>query len=126
MANLYEEFKKKSTPGEFMGVLFQSRDIAHLTHLITTSFSEHKALNKYYNSLLDLTDTLAETSFGALGRYKIPVPASTSAGDFSTHLKDLKKYIQSSRTVFTGSHLQNIIDEIVALIDKTLYLLTLK
>ncbi|MEN9389320.1 MAG: hypothetical protein RLY61_404, partial [Candidatus Parcubacteria bacterium] len=37
------------TPSKFLGVLFQSRDIMHLTHLDTRSFAEHKALNAYYD-----------------------------------------------------------------------------
>ena len=46
------------TPGKFIGTLFHSRDTMHIAHLQTTSFAEHKALNGYYNGILDLTDTL--------------------------------------------------------------------
>jgi hypothetical protein len=43
------------------------------------------------------------------------------------HLTQLKDYVFKHRSVFGGenTHLQNIIDEIIALITKTLYLLTL-
>ena len=45
------------TPSKFLGLLFQSRDTMHLTHLDTRSFAEHKALNAYYDGILDLTDS---------------------------------------------------------------------
>lgn len=47
-------------PEIVLGQLFQSRDIMHLTHLATTSYAEHKALNKAYDGLLSLLDDLIE------------------------------------------------------------------
>ena len=49
------------TPGKFIGLLFQSRDMMHIAHLQTTSFAEHKALNGYYDGILDLADRDWET-----------------------------------------------------------------
>jgi hypothetical protein len=97
----------------------------HLTHLQTTSYAEHKALNKYYEGILDLTDNLIETYFGIAGKkssIKIPQSEFINA---QAHLKQLYSYIESNRGIFEESQLQNIIDEICALINKTQYLLTL-
>lgn len=119
---------KEVTPALFFGQLFQSRDIAHLCHLNTRSFAEHKALNEYYDGLLDLIDSLLESYQGSLsngGRVNIVIPSSEYC-NIQMHLTSVKQYISTHRyTVFKESQLQNIVDEILALIDKTNYLLTL-
>lgn len=109
---------------EFLGKLLHSRNVAHLVHLNTNSYAKHKDLNKYYESILDLFDDLAETSMGSIGKQSITVPEAKEE-DIDVHLQNLKVYIEGTRSSFGGSHLQNIIDEIVALIDHTIYLLTL-
>jgi len=119
---------KEVTPSLFFGQLMQSQDVAKLCHLNTKSYAEHMALGGYYDKLNDLTDDLIETYQGSLpnsGRVNIVVPSSEYC-NFQMHLTSLRQYISSHRyTVFKESHLQNIVDEIVALIDKTNYLLTL-
>ena len=124
---MQKEIFSSITPAVFFGQLFQSRDIIHLTHLQTKGFAEHKALNEYYDSILGLTDELIEVYQGAVGKrinIKIP-PSEYMAADI--HLKDLRNYIGKHRASLFDkmSHVQNIVDEVVALIDKTLYLLTL-
>ena len=110
-------------PGKFIGMLFQSRDMMHLMHLKTESFAEHKALNAYYDSILELTDNFTESYFGYYGRVDITIPQST-AEDAISHLKSLAKTIDAERDNYP-SCLQNILDEMSGLIYKTLYLLTL-
>lgn len=114
-------------PEVFLGQLFQSRDIMHLTHLNTLDFSEHTALKKYYEELLDLTDDLVETYFGTVGkRLNIKIPASEYMNS-KAHLLFMKDYISKHRNVLgdNNTHIQNIIDEILALINRVLYLLSL-
>lgn len=114
-------------PELVIGQLFQSRDTIHIAHLQTTNYAEHKALQKYYESLLDLTDSLLESYFGTIGkRINIKVPASEYVNP-QQHLKQLMEYVKKHRNVFgaENTHLQNIVDEILALISRTLYLLTL-
>jgi|LakMenE18May11ns_1017448.scaffolds.fasta_scaffold9365418_2 hypothetical protein len=110
-------------PAKFIGMLFQSRDMMHLMHLKTESFAEHKALNAYYDGILELTDSLTESYFGYYGRLDISIPQST-AEDAISHLKSLAKTIDAERENYP-SCLQNILDEMSALVYKTLYLLTL-
>jgi hypothetical protein len=45
---------------ELIGVLFAARDFAHSKHLNAKSYSEHKALGKFYEELIELVDQLAE------------------------------------------------------------------
>ena len=115
-------------PEIVLGQLFQSRDIMHLTHLATTSYAEHKALNKAYDGLLSLLDDLIESYYGTTGkRLNIKIPASEYV-NAEAHIKYIKEYLMKNRTVFgkDNTHLQNIIDEIIALYSKTQYLLTLQ
>lgn len=110
-------------PAKFIGMLFQSRDMMHLMHLKTESFAEHKALNAYYDGVLEFTDSFVESYFGYYGRLDITIPQST-AEDAITHLKSLAKTIDDEYKNYPHC-LQNILDEMSALIYKTLYLLTL-
>jgi hypothetical protein len=110
-------------PGKFIGTLFQSRDMMHIAHLQTTSFAEHKALNGYYDSILDLTDTFTEAYFGQNKRVEIVIPESKNT-DAVTHMKDMMTMLNAERGNYS-SELQNIIDEMLGLVDKTAYLLTL-
>ena len=50
---------------EYIGTLFQSRNQAHIFHLQTTSYAKHKALNKYYEDIIDVIDGLVEAYQGA-------------------------------------------------------------
>lgn len=109
------------------GQLFQSRDIIHLAHLQTTSYAEHKALQNYYEEILELNDNLLESYMGTIGRrVNFKIPASEYVNP-EAHLKYLQDYVMKHRGIFgsDNTHIQNILDEIVALITKTLYLLTL-
>ena len=111
------------TPGKFIGTLFQSRDMMHIAHLQTTSFAEHKALNKYYDEILELTDSFTEKYFGANKRVEIIIPESKNM-DAISHMKEMKSMFESERDNYT-SEFQNIIDEMLGLVDEILYLLTL-
>jgi hypothetical protein len=114
-------------PEIVIGQLFQSRDIIHIAHLQTTSFSEHKALDTYYTEIIGLTDDIVESYFGTIGKrlnFKIPASEYMNA---KTHLIYMKDYMMKHRGVFgmENTHLQNSIDEVLSLITSTLYQLTL-
>ena len=111
------------TPGKFIGTLFQSRDMMHLTHLDTTSFAEHKALGAYYDAILDLTDSFTEKYFGRNKRVEIVIPESKKMSAVE-HMKSMQKTIEAERENYP-SDLQNIMDEMLGLVNETLYLLTL-
>jgi hypothetical protein len=110
-------------PNKFIGELFKSRDAMHLTHLNTTSFAEHKALNAYYDGILDLTDKFSEVYFGRYKRLDIVIPESKVMPAVE-HLKEMQMLIDGERNNYS-SELQNILDEMLSLINQTLYLLTL-
>jgi Family of unknown function (DUF5856) len=52
---------------DFIGMLFLARDVTHSVHLNTRSYAKHKALQKFYENIIDLADGLAETWQGRHG-----------------------------------------------------------
>ena len=114
--------------GRYVGALMNSREQAHVFHLRTESYAQHKALQKYYEKIVPLLDDWAEAYMGKYGRLPsaslntrfIQDPSKTSAY-FKTLLARLK-----AMKLPKDTYLLNIHDEITALIRQTLYMLTLK
>ena len=111
------------TPAQFIGTLLASRDAMHLTHWNTKIYAEHKTLGEYYEGILGFVDEFTEAYMGANERIRIVVP-ETKAENARTHLMGLRTIIAQERSKYS-SELQNIMDEMTALINRTLYLLTL-
>jgi hypothetical protein len=112
----------------FVAILMNSRTQAHYFHLQTTSYAKHKALQKYYEGIVDLLDAYAEAYMGKYDRVK-PVKMN------KTFLTDPEKAPAYFRSLLTrmkkmklpkDPYLKNIQDDIETLIRKTLYLLRLK
>lgn len=118
----FNEYKSNNTAPTLFGSLINYRSQAHILHLSTKSYSEHKALEEFYNSLNDLTDSLIETYQGQYGIVPVEQKQSKSSSA-SELLKNVAKEVQESRDSFDDkdTHLHNILDEIVALAYKTLY-----
>jgi hypothetical protein len=103
--------------------LLHAVTLTHMYHLKSRSFSQHMALGSFYEGLDDLVDSLIEAY---QGKYGLIEDYETDAGEMPPspleYLIALNEYVAQSRTEFPqDSELQNIIDEIVALIDSTLY-----
>lgn len=115
---------------EFISQLHDSKQQTIIWHHQTTSYAEHKALNKYYEQIIDLIDELVESASGVYGR---PVGYSVETlQNYSGHqqlvkyYKDLYDFVQKERkTIYQDTWIQNQIDEIAQLIAQTRYLLTL-
>lgn len=112
--------------------LFEIRDQLHYIHLQTDSYSSHKALNSFYDGILNLADSFIETYQGIYGRIKGRLSLAIETDlDVTTYVQSIRQYFAKDglvRKSFTSeeTHLANIADEMLALVDKTLYLLTLK
>jgi len=113
------ELQKSQIP-IFFGKLFQARDIIHLSHLKINSYAKHKALNNFYDDLLDLIDTLVESYQGENGIQSIETPAS-KAQEPIAYLKTLLEVVKSAAPLFKDSDYLNVLDEIKTLIKRTLY-----
>ena len=117
--------------GKLIALLLLSRDTAHRQHWNTISFAQHKTLNEFYESILELTDSLMEKYQGRNGRIEIPYldDKDTYAKEPIIVLKKHLDWIEKSRYQAVPKEdtaIQNIIDEIVGQYLETLYLLTLK
>lgn len=117
--------------GKFIGLLMSSREQAHVFHLTTKSFAAHKALQGYYEEIVPLLDSYAETYMGKTKRTltglnphinkKIYTDAKLARAYFTRLAKTIK-----SLKLPRDSYLDNIRQEIDALIRQTLYMLSLR
>jgi hypothetical protein len=116
---------KANTIEEFFGTLQQSTVEAWKKHLKTDKYSKHIALNEFYEDIVELVDTLIEDYMGIYGKvedYKnLMTSEEMSAIEYLKELRDLCK--NSSKELFDedDSELFSDIDNIVSLIDSTLY-----
>ena len=112
---------------DFISTLLHSGTVTHFMHLSTDSYAVHKALGKYYPAIVELTDNFAEAYSGAYQKIKTFPENFHNAKDPVRYLESICDYVKKNREAMPDdSQLQNIIDEIAALIDSTLYKLTLK
>jgi hypothetical protein len=102
--------------------LFEARDFAHKAHLATKSYAQHKALNSFYDNVLDLADKLIEVYQGQFGLTKIEF-SSVKDAEVVGYFEDLAKFVMEGHNAFDkkDTHLHNILDEITALCYSTLY-----
>lgn len=113
-------------------ILFHARQQAHFWHLDTKSFAEHTALSKFYTELLELTDELLEEYMGKGHRIDFKGVRMTfhayNREKMIEYFKKLSRYInKAKKSIKPGDgNLTNIMDEILGLISKSLYLFTLK
>ena len=110
--------------------LFESREMAHIYHLQVRgdegSYAAHIALGAYYEGVLEFVDDLIETyqgQYGVVEGYDIIDTAETKTKDKIEYFEDLASYIKEARKCISAedTHLHNTVDEIVALVYKTLY-----
>ena len=109
---------------KFISTLFASRTQAHISHLQTNSFAAHKALNEYYDGIIDFVDGLAESFQGRYGIMRGYTSPTTFKEDDQviTYFEALCKYVESTRqSLPQDSYIQNEIDNVVALIESTKY-----
>lgn len=115
---------------EFISPLKQSFEQSVVWHHQTNNFSEHKALNNYYDGIVPLLDGLIESVQGIyprIGGYVLSPTVDWSEGISVTYFKGLYGYVQEHRTmIYQETWIQQQIDNIAQLIAETLYQLSLK
>jgi hypothetical protein len=118
---------------QFVSTLWQSRTQAHVFHHQVQgigSFSEHKALRKYYEEIVPLVDGFVES---VQGRYGIILDYSTypianwKEGSSMEYFHMLCGFVEEGRkSLPQESWIQNQIDELAQLLYEIKYLLSLK
>ena len=110
---------------DFVGMFFLARDVTHSVHLNTRSYAKHKALQKFYENIIDLADNFAEAYQGRNGMIgAITLQSSKKTANVTEFLEDQLEDIEKYRYDIcdkTDSALQNLIDEIITLYLSTLY-----
>jgi hypothetical protein len=107
---------------KFILTLMNSRKHAHMLHLMTSSFAEHKALQGYYEAIIPLVDSYAETYMGQDKKLKYVDVSDKHPKNALSYFSDLDKEIRSLNLP-QESPLRNIQDEIMGLVLSTLYML---
>lgn len=124
------EGENAGTPVSLFSKLFESREMAHIYHLQVNgeqgSHAAHTALNDYYDGILDLIDTLIETyqgQYGIVDGYDVIDTNTTRTKEKVEYFESLVEFVKHGRKAISAedTHLQNIVDEVVALIYRTLY-----
>jgi hypothetical protein len=116
---------------EIMKFLFTIQLINKLYHLNTTSFARHKASDAFDDSLQGHIDRFAETY---VGRYNVK-PVVTSIKIDQDFISDdgiarlyiqVRTYLENLNRMFTDPDLLTIRDDLLADVNKSLYLFQLK
>lgn len=117
--------EKQSDPVmQFTMCLLHSVTNAHILHLTTTSYAEHKALEDYYTEVGDRVDEFIEAfqgKYGLLHDFTADYALPGQPIEYLTYLKDEVATLRRSEKFPQDSELQNSVDEIAQLIDSTLY-----
>jgi hypothetical protein len=110
---------------EFVGMMFLARDVTHSVHLNTRSYAKHKALQKFYENIIDLADGFAEAYQGRHGLIgPIGLQSAKKTTNVVEFLEGQLEEIEKCRYEVcekTDTPLQNLIDGIVELYLSTLY-----
>ena len=103
----------------FATMLLEAAPLAHLHHFAVEglgSDAAHRALADLYDGLPDLVDDLVESYQGIYGRMSGP------PGNPLEFVKALQVAIRTQRTSLPqDSELQNVVDEIATLVNRTVY-----
>jgi len=109
---------------QFISMLFASRTQAHIFHLQTDSFAAHKALQEYYEEIVEIADGLVESYQGRYGILRGYQGQASFKEDNQplTYFEALDKYVETTRHELPkDSYIQNEVDTLVALIESTKY-----
>ena len=115
----------KST--EFISLILESATQAHIYHLQSDSYAQHMALCAYYNGMPGIIDALAELlqgRYGILRGYAAPAQYLED-NNVVEYFKALLETVDAQRANLPqDSNIQNSVDNVVDLIQSTLYKLT--
>ena len=110
---------------DMVATLLHSQTQVHIFHLQTKTYSEHKALQEYYDGIDGLVDNIVESY---QGKYEIITGYKTiktvdykSTEQVISYFKELDENIEKNRTSVKESYIQNQIDTVQELIYSTLY-----
>ena len=104
-----------------VGIMFAGRTATHIMHLKTKSYAEHKALNEFYDEIIDLVDGLAEATQGQYGLLDIPFITVAVPNDSTVFLKGQLAELEKIMKCVDDDYLMSIFQEIQRLYRSTIY-----
>jgi len=122
--------KLSSNVNFFLGLRMQLK----INHWQTKGYARHNAFGSTYDELEDLVDSYVEEAMGKYGRFVLDEETNTIKLSNLTEL-DMKGFINTVRDALiqiteqveeTDTNLLNIRDEMLGLVNKLSYLLTLE
>ncbi len=119
----------QASAGELVARCFAARTAAHIAHLRTRSYSAHKALEEFYDGIVDHADAFAEVyqgHFGAIEAFPNLTPPTVHTDSVQV-IRELSEWITTNRNHLSKGRndLGNILDEATALCGRSLYKLTM-
>lgn len=113
----------KKCAAQLVANCFAARTAAHFAHLTTESYAAHMALGEFYDAIATAADEFVECYMGIEGKIKQYPAVEPFEGDPLTWLPKLHENVMKDRTECAAGNteLANLIDEILAIIDRTYY-----
>ena len=106
----------------FAATLLHSSTNTHFFHWSSDSYSQHKALGKYYEEIVDLVDSYVEAYMGCYEQIKTFPSVYHLPKDPLKYLESLKSFVNEANSDLPKEQeLVNIVAEIQQLIDSTIY-----
>jgi len=104
-----------------------------LYHWATSSYAKHKALDELHDDLSSKVDLFIEAYIGRFKKQPLKTFTIETKGSTDTSSTKIERYLETERTKMVElsktfksvPELVNIIEDMMALIDKTLYLCNL-
>ena len=109
---------------QLFGTLQQSVVSTWRKHLRTAKYAKHMALNEFYEDMPEKVDALIEAWMGVNGKKIKGYENILQSANMNTltYLKELKKIAKQGYELMGGEkELEALLDDIVELIDSTLY-----
>ena len=112
----------ETSVGEFCGTLMQSVVEMWKAHLMTDKYSDHMALDEYYKEMPEKVDSFIESFLSIDGKIDNYKNTLTFDDDAIEYLTELKSLVVDGRDKYASTtELESAIDDVLSLIDSTLY-----
>jgi DNA-binding ferritin-like protein len=118
---------------KFISKLLESREMAQVYHWTVKgdmgSHAAHLALEAYYTEIIESIDEIVEVyqgQYGLIEEYNVIDTTDTKSKDKLEYFKEIVEWVREERKCFDekDTHIHNIVDEVVALLYRTIYKLT--
>ena len=118
---------------KFISKLLESREMAQVYHWTVKgdmgSHAAHLALEAYYTDVIEFIDDIVEIhqgQYGLIEGYDVIDTTDSRSKERLEYFKEVVEFVKTERSCIKAedTHIHNIIDEVIALMYKTIYKLT--